>query len=205
MLMDVCGKVFSSIMPTRAFTLLDKHGTRFQFGGTPKLGCRDGLFTLKALINAQHNHDLALYVGFVDLVKAYDTANHKLLFDILRHYGAPPNFATAIENTYRNNTCALRIKKEVTEISQSVGVRQGDNMAPVLYLFLMTAFVETLKIVWKQQDSPVLSIMTAAGEDLIDGKICSHTPAMSQSKKNDRKQNTAMPICQQRRLPIWLT
>ena len=62
-------QVFSSVMTARAFTLLDKHGTRFQFGGTPGVGCRDGLFTLKALINARHIHDLASYVGFFDLVK----------------------------------------------------------------------------------------------------------------------------------------
>ena len=52
MLMDMCSKVFSSIMTARAFKLLDKHGTRFQFGGTSELGCRDGLFTVKALLNA---------------------------------------------------------------------------------------------------------------------------------------------------------
>ncbi len=46
-------------MTARAFKLLDKHGTQFQFGGTPELGCRDGLFTLKALLNARVNHDLA--------------------------------------------------------------------------------------------------------------------------------------------------
>jgi len=84
MLMDMCSKVFSSVMTARAFTLPDKHGTRFQFGGTPGVGCRDGLFTLKALLNARHNHDLASYVSFVDLVKAYDTANHKLLIDVIR-------------------------------------------------------------------------------------------------------------------------
>jgi hypothetical protein len=78
MLMDMCSKVFSSIITARAFQLLDKHGTQFQFGSTPELGCRDSLFTLKALLNAQRNHDLASYVGFVDLVKAYDTANHTL-------------------------------------------------------------------------------------------------------------------------------
>ncbi len=83
MLMDMCSKVFSSVMTARAFSLLDKHGTWFQFGGTPEIGCRDGLFTLKALLNARQNHDLALYVGFVDLVKAYDTANHILIIDIL--------------------------------------------------------------------------------------------------------------------------
>jgi hypothetical protein len=84
MLMDMCSKVFSSVMTARAFTLLDKHGTRFQFSGTPGVGCREGLFTLKALLNARHNDDLASYVGFVDLVKAYDTANHKLLIDVIR-------------------------------------------------------------------------------------------------------------------------
>jgi hypothetical protein len=52
MLMDMCSKAFSSIMTARAFKLLDKHRTRFQFGGTPELGCWDGLFTLKALLNA---------------------------------------------------------------------------------------------------------------------------------------------------------
>jgi len=97
MLMDMCSKVFSSVMTARAFTLLDKHGTCFQIGGTPGVGCRDGLFTLKALLNARCNHDLALYVGFVDLIKAYDAANHKLLINVIRRYGAPPKFATAIE------------------------------------------------------------------------------------------------------------
>jgi hypothetical protein len=112
MLMDMCSKVFSSVMTARAFTLLDKHGTRFQFGGTPKIGSRDGLFTLKALLNARHSHNLASYIGFVDLVKAYDTANHKLLIDILRRYGAPPKFATANETIYRNNTYVLKIENE---------------------------------------------------------------------------------------------
>ena len=66
-------------MTKRSVQLLDKHGTRFQFGGTPGLGCGDGLFTLKTLLNTRRNHNLASYVGFVDIVKAYDTANHNLL------------------------------------------------------------------------------------------------------------------------------
>ncbi len=183
MLMDICSKVFSSVMMTWAFTLLDKHGTYFQFGCTPKIGCRDGLFILKALLNARHNHDLASYIGFVDLVKAYDTANHKLLIDILWRYGAPPKFTTAIEMIHCNNTCALKIKNEVTAIPQSVGACQGDNMAPVLFLFLMTAFSKTLKLVWKQHNIPILRVMMATGENIINGKICSHTSAMVCSKK----------------------
>ncbi len=176
--MDMCSKVFSSIMTAHAFKLLDKHGTRFQFGGTPELGCRDGLFTLKALLNAQCNHDLASYVGFVDLIKAYDTANHDLLLRILERYGAPPKFVTAIQTIYTDNVCVLKIKKEAVEIPQTVGVRQGDNMAPVLFLFLMTAFAETLEIIWQEQAIPILRVMTTSNNNMIKGKICSHTPAM---------------------------
>jgi hypothetical protein len=68
------------------------------------------------------------------------------------------------------------------EIPQTVGVRQGNNMAPVLFLFLMMAFAETLEIVWKQQGIPILNVMTTADDKLSGGRICSHTPAMFTSK-----------------------
>ena len=138
--MDVSSKVFSSIMNSRAFQLLELHGTRFQFGGTPEIGCRDGLFTLKTLLNARRNHDLPSFVGFVDLVKAYDTTNHELLLSLLGKYGAPPKFAGAVRKIYSNNVVVLKTEKEIEEFRQGVGVRQGDNMAPVLFLFIMTAF-----------------------------------------------------------------
>ncbi len=130
MVMDMCSKVFLLVIMAQAFTLLDKHGTRFQFGGTPEVGYRDGLFTLKALLNARHNHDLSSYVGFVDLVKVYNTANHMLLIDILHRYGAPPKFATAIKTIYCNNTCVLKIKNEVEEIPQHVADVKGTTWRP---------------------------------------------------------------------------
>jgi hypothetical protein len=138
---------------------------------------------LKALLKARHNNNLASYVGVVDLVKVYNTANHVLLIDILHKYGAPPKFTTAIKMICCNNTCILKIENETAEIPQKVGVRQGDNMVPVLFLFLMTAFAETLELEWKKLDIPILSVITAADEHITDGKMCSHTPAMLKSKK----------------------
>jgi hypothetical protein len=37
---------------------------------------------------------------------------------------------------YTDVKVVLKIDKEIQEIPQSVGVQQGDNMAPVLFLFL---------------------------------------------------------------------
>ena len=148
--MDVCSKIFSSVMNGRAFRLLGLRGTKFQVGGTSTLGCQNGLFTLKTLLNAHKNHHLPSFVAFVDLVKVYDTANHDLLLRILEKYGAPPKFFETIKTMYTDLKVVLKIEKEVYEIAQSVGVCQGDNMAPVLFLFLMSAAAENLELEWEK-------------------------------------------------------
>jgi hypothetical protein len=85
------------------------------------------------------------------LSKAYNMANHMPLLCILKRYGASLKFVAAIQTIYTNNVGVLKIEKEVVEIPQivGVGVQQGKNMMPVLFLFLVMAFAETLEIVWK--------------------------------------------------------
>mmetsp|Transcript_13116 Transcript_13116/g.31049 ORF Transcript_13116/g.31049 Transcript_13116/m.31049 type:complete len:113 (+) Transcript_13116:48-386(+) len=93
------------------------------------------------VLNMRRNYDQDTYVAFVDLVKAFDTADHQLLIKILEKYGAPPNLCNVIKRMYTDLTVVLKIGKSVKEILQEVGVRQGDNMAPVLFLFIMNAFL----------------------------------------------------------------
>ena len=61
MLLDVMSKRVSCIMNARAFKILDKHGTEFQFGSTPRLGCADGLFTLNTALSLRMNHNLPTF------------------------------------------------------------------------------------------------------------------------------------------------
>ena len=70
-------------MNDRLYTLLGQHGVKSQSGATPNVGCRDGSFTLKTLLTQRKEHNQESFVLFVDLVKAYDTANHELLVEIL--------------------------------------------------------------------------------------------------------------------------
>ena len=143
--MDVCSKIFSYIINERLYLLFDKHGIRTQCGATPNVGCQDGSFTLKSLLHLRHQHNLPIFVAFVDLVKAYDTTNHQFLIDILRQYGAPPKLCNAIERMYQNLVVIVKVGNEERKIPQTVGVRQGDNLSPVLFLFMMSAFAEALE------------------------------------------------------------
>jgi len=185
MLMDVMSKIFSSILNERIFKIVQKHGNRFQFGGTPKVGCADGLFTIKTLLNMRRNHDQDTYVAFVDLVKAFDTADHELLIMILEKYGAPPNLRKVIKRMYTDLTVVLKIGKSVKEILQEVGVRQGDNMAPVLFLFLMNAFAESLEKIWELKGLERVTVVRASDEDFENGIgiVRGHTPKQYQSSK----------------------
>jgi hypothetical protein len=55
-------------------------------------------------------------------------------------------------------------------------------MAPAQCLFLMTAFAKTLELEWKREKNEVVTVMTAADNQIKDGQLCSHTPKMFHSK-----------------------
>ena len=153
-LMDVGSKIFSRILTARLYNLLEQHGTKYQFGATPNSGCQDGNFTLKTFLHLRRQHNLETYVVFADLVKAFDTSNHILISQILERFGTPPKLTSAIRRLYSDLRVTLKVGKESVDIQQTVGVRQGDNLSPVIFLFVMTAFAETLEKKWTQAGLP---------------------------------------------------
>ena len=98
--MDIGAKVFSSMMCKRLFKIINSHGVKYQFGSSPGFGCQDGVFTLNTALHACHNHNLPTFLAFVDMVKAFDTVDHKLLMRVLERYGAPPKLKSAIAHMY---------------------------------------------------------------------------------------------------------
>ena len=127
----------------------------------------------------QKNHTLPSHVAFADLVKAYDTANnHNILLNILEQYGAPPRFIAAVARIYRDLIVVLKIEKEIVELPQTVGVRQGDNMAPVLFLFLMSAFAETLEVAWREAGIEVCTVRSVTGTRLTAGNLARNLTAV---------------------------
>ena len=146
-------RLLSSILSKR---LLDGpialYGTQAQFGSQTGVGCRDAIFTIRSILQLRRYHNLPTWTLYVDLVKAFDTANHQLLFKLLKKFGVPEHMTGVIERLYKDAEIKIKIGKEERTIPYSVGVKQGDNMAPVLFLFLMQALSETLEKEWKKNN-----------------------------------------------------
>ena len=67
----------------------------------------------------------------------------------MERYGYPKKFCSAIHKMYQYLIVLLNIGNIIEEIIQEVGVRQGDNISPVLFIFLMTNFSESLEDIWE--------------------------------------------------------
>ena len=93
----------------------------------------------------RYNHNLPIFVMFADLVKAFDTSNHKLMVEILNKYGRPPKLCSAIRRMYTDNKVILILGNIDISIPFEVGVKQGDSVAPILLLFIVMAFSETIE------------------------------------------------------------
>ena len=144
-LMDIGSKILSSILCTRLFKIIIKHGGKYQFGSTPGVGCQDSSFTIKTMLHLRYNHNLPKFVMFADIVKAFDTSNHKLTVEILKKYGCPPKLCSAIRRMYTENKVILILGKIDISIPLEVRLKQGDSVAPVLFLFTMMAFADTIE------------------------------------------------------------
>ena len=73
------------------------------------------------------------------IVKAFDTCNNKLLITIIGKYGAPPRLM------YNKSIVKLIIRKLEKSVDLKLDVKQGEKMAPLIFMFLMMAFTEILE------------------------------------------------------------
>ena len=110
------------------------------------------------LLHTRHNHDLPTYVAFVDLVKEFDTVDHNLMLPILKKYGAPPKLRSSITRMYQDLKVVLKIGKTKETMSQIFGVIQGYCMTPVLLLFMVMAFAETLEKEWTKSGLSMITL-----------------------------------------------
>ena len=117
-------------------------------------GSADATFTLKSSIQILHEHNLEAYVLFIDLVKAFDSVNRELLWKILEIYGVPQQLINIIIKLHTNVEYIIKIGKENEFIPATVGVKQGDNLGPILFIIFINAVITTIDDNWQNIKIP---------------------------------------------------
>jgi hypothetical protein len=145
----------SGIINFRLTTLIETYGLDQQFGYTPGKGIIDALFAIRTALQLRREHQFLTYAVFVDLIKAFDKTNHDLLFALLLPFGAPEGPVDIIRRLHKDFKLKFTLEKLDATIDYTVGVRQGDNMAAMLFLFLMHTVMESLKLCWSKPESKV--------------------------------------------------
>ena len=91
----------------------------------------------------KHEIKCRMYVGLIDLEKAYNRINREALWQVLRIYDVGTKLFGGIKNIYVDNLPCVRIKGgESEQLRIYSGVRQGFIMSPWLFNVYMDAMME---------------------------------------------------------------
>ena len=134
------GKLFTSILNERIKTFLEIN----KLLGHEQTGFRNGfstldhLFTLYGIIDVLLAKRKRLYCAFLDLEKAFDKINRTLLWEKLIRTGVEGKILNVIINLYLDAKSCVQVKVDNISncsefFSSKVGVRQGENLSPLLF------------------------------------------------------------------------
>jgi Reverse transcriptase (RNA-dependent DNA polymerase) len=147
-LLDVLSKILSSIIARR----LDRHaqtvGLPEQSGFSSHRNTSDSTFALKVALQARKALNRASHVVFVDIVKAFDSVNREMLWLVLSKYGVPWTLIAVIKKMYAHSQIESRVNGIKICFDSLSGVKQGDNLAPVLFLFAIQAALNQMDAEW---------------------------------------------------------
>ena len=126
------GKLFTAVLNNRLNTYLENMGFRKGYSTT------DHIFNLKCPIDLYLFRGKKLYCAFINYKKTFDSVNRVYLWQKLLSNNVDGQMFRIIHSLYANAKSCVRIGNSKSAcFSSNIGVRQGENLSPILFsLFL---------------------------------------------------------------------
>ena len=142
-LLSCLGKLFTSCLHHRATVFADKNETI----GEEQAGFREGYdtighaFLLNSIIELYKKSNKRLYCAFVDYKKAFDLVDRNSLWQKLLDENFNGKFIRVVYNLYNKAKSCVKSGGEISEFFKcEVGVRQGENLSPLLFAIYLNDF-----------------------------------------------------------------
>jgi exonuclease III len=150
-LLVVTSKIFSRIILNRVQGLLDKQLLEEQAGFRSNRSTIDQIFILKMIMEKSYNINKPLLMCFIDIMKAYDSVDRALLWQICRHYGLTEKIVRMLKLLYKDTKAQVRINGELSDpFDINSGVQQGGIpsciLFNILFDFIMRRVIEQVKL-----------------------------------------------------------
>ena len=105
----------------------------------------DNLLILQAILNKAKAEDSEMYLGFIDLTKAYDQVPRQRLWNKMEEQGFGGKFMRIIKEMYREQKRKVKIKNGWSKwIKTNKGLRQGCVFSPLLFTIYINEIQEEL-------------------------------------------------------------
>ena len=84
--------------------------------------------------------------NFIDLRKAYDTVNHKILWEKLHNIGIPQQFIIILKALYLQNSAKININGHFSQpITMERGIKQGCVLSPLLFIIYISDIAQFIQ------------------------------------------------------------
>ena len=146
-LMSILGKLFSLIMYNRLlnWSKLNDIFIENQFGFLPNRSTVDCLFILHALISKALNDGQKVHCAFIDFRKAFDKIERNILWCKLVNYGISSKMLSILKAMYVNVRLCVKYRASCSDFFEcNAGVKQGEPLSPLLFLFFINDINESL-------------------------------------------------------------
>ena len=144
-LLSCLGKLFTSILNHRISLLFEAANMlgEEQAGFRSNYSTTDNIFVLKSIIDIYLRNKKRLYCAFIDYKKAFDLIDRSSLWYKMLKMGLRGKLFTVIKNIYESAKSCVAVRGEMSEFfTCNTGVRQGENLSPLLFAIYLNDFQE---------------------------------------------------------------
>ena len=141
-LSNCMSKLLESLI-LNCFQACDTCNDMYQFGFKKNHSTSLGCAVLKNVVEYYRSNGSYVFASFLDLSKAFDSVNHKLLFEKLTALKFPSNVIKLLIYWYCNQQMNVRWKQVTTSgFYMKNGARQGSVLSPYLFCIYMRSITD---------------------------------------------------------------
>jgi hypothetical protein len=114
-LLSIPSKVLAKILYRRIEKVTESKLDEAQCGFRAGRGCVDQIFNLKQCLSMARERRKPILLCFVDLKKAYDSVNRRLLWDTLAEYGISRTTIKILNSLYDNSRAQVKVNGSLSD------------------------------------------------------------------------------------------